>query len=141
MKQKHTAMKRVMVFGTFNIIHPGHLNLFRQARNYGSILYVVLALDDTVQKHKKYVPQTAEERQKNLLRIPFVDHVIIGDPHDKLTAVKKVQPDVICLGYDQGLFVDLLTDYISKQNLQTKIIRLKPYYPEQYKGSKFRDIV
>ena len=46
-------MKKVMVFGTFDGLHEGHLDFFRQAREYGDYLIVAVARDVNVKKIKK----------------------------------------------------------------------------------------
>ena len=125
-----------MIFGTFNILHPGHLNLFRQAKNYGDKLYVVLAKDDTVKDIKYYEPLNEIKRRETLLKIPLIDQVIFGEIDDKLKAVKTIKPDIICLGYDQLHFVEELEAYLLENNINIPIIRLKPYNPKRYKSSK-----
>ena len=45
-------MKKVLVFGTFDLLHKGHKFVFRTAKQFGQ-LYVVVARDTTVKKHKK----------------------------------------------------------------------------------------
>ena len=132
-------MKKVMVFGTFNIIHPGHLNLFRQAREFGDRLFVVLARDKTVQDIKNYNPLDEIKRRENLVKIPLVDTVILGDFDDRMQPIKQVQPDVICLGYDQYFFIDKLEAYLAENNLDIPVMRMKPYNPEKYKSSKLID--
>lgn len=129
-------MKKVMVFGTFNVIHPGHLNLFRQAKEYGDKLIVVLAKNETVQEIKRYSPIDEIRRRQQLLELKMVDEVVYGELDDKLKVVKSIQPDVICLGYDQVHFVQELEAYLSENNLDIPIIRLKPYRAEMYKSSK-----
>jgi FAD synthetase len=128
-------MKKVMLFGTFNVLHPGHINLFRQAKKFGDRLIVVLARDETVFKLKKYHPMSEIERRHKLLQIPHVDEVILGDFTDKFTAIDHISPDVICLGYDQTYFVDELEAYINEKDLDIIIVRLKPYKEHMYKSS------
>lgn len=127
-----------MVFGTFDILHPGHLHLFRQARNYGDVLYVVLARDETVKQYKDYTPEKENERKERLLTIPFVDEVILGDAEDRMKPLRDIKPDVVCLGYDQALFVDLLEHYIDENRLDITVVRLQSYEADRYKSSKFR---
>lgn len=132
-------MKKVMLFGTFNIIHPGHLNLFRQAKKFGDRLIVVLARDETVTRLKNYNPHDEITRKHNLLKIPSVNEVVFGDFVDRFKAIKEIKPDVICLGYDQTFFVEELEAFINENNLDMIIIRLNPYHPDRYKGERFRN--
>ena len=131
-------MKKVMLFGTFNEIHPGHLNLFRQASKFGDKLIVVLARAETVKRLKNYHPLAEAEREEELLKIPYVNKVILGDFVDRFKAIKDEKPDVICLGYDQSFFVDELEAFIEDNALDIIIIRLDPYKPEKYKSKNFR---
>lgn len=125
-------MTKIMVFGTFDILHPGHLYVLKQARKYGDNLAAVVARDATVLKIKKHCPHNPEKiRVKNLKNTKLVDKVILGNLGDKLTVVKKIKPDIIILGYDQNNFVKELSEAFPK----IKIVRLKSYYPKKYKSS------
>jgi len=125
-------MKKIMLFGTFDILHPGHVYVLKQARRLGGHLTTVVARDATVLKIKKHCPRNPEKiRVKNLKDTGLVDKVILGNLGDKLIVVKKVKPDIIVLGYDQNNFVEEL----SKTFPQIKIVRLKSYYPKKYKSS------
>lgn len=132
---------KVIVFGTFDMIHPGHRNFLRQARKYGEYLIVVVARDKTVQKVKKKTADSERKRLKNMKDSRLADKVILGSLIDKYAAIKKYRPDTICLGYDQKYFIGGLKKELERANLKkTKIIRLKPYKPEIYKTSKLRPL-
>ncbi|MBN1778813.1 MAG: adenylyltransferase/cytidyltransferase family protein [Candidatus Buchananbacteria bacterium] len=125
--------KLVMVFGTFSVIHPGHLNLFKQAKKYGGRLAVVVARDKVSQKIKGRKPINTENDRLELVRsLKIVDQAVLGDRIDPMKNIKKFKPDVVCLGYDQVAFVDILKKTFPDQ----KIIRLKPYKEKHYKSSK-----
>ena len=49
-------MKKVLIAGTFDIIHPGHINLIKQAKEFGDFLVVVIARDKNVIKAKGKQP-------------------------------------------------------------------------------------
>jgi len=128
-----------MVFGTFDIVHKGHLYFLEQAKKYGDYLIVVLARDKTVKDLKKRKPFYNEKRRKNNLeRVRFIDKVVLGSLHDKYEVIKKEKPDIICLGYDQKAFTQGLKKELKKRNLKIRIIRLKPYKEKFYKSSKLR---
>ncbi len=130
---------KVIVFGTFGIIHPGHRNFLRQARKHGEYLIVVVARDKTVEKIKKKNVNHERKRLKNIKDSWLVDEAILGSLTDKYAAIKKYRPDTICLGHDQKYFIDGLKKELERANLKkTKIIRLKPYKPEIYKTSKLK---
>ena len=127
----------VMVFGTFDGVHPGHLDFFRQALKRGDALLVVVARDATVRSVKGRRPQRNERsRRAAVAARPMGSKAVLGDPHDQMKAIAKYQPSVVCLGYDQQAFVEQL--YRTFPRL--KIIRLKPYQPERYKSSHFNAV-
>lgn len=130
-------MKKIMVFGTFDIFHKGHENFLKQARRYGNYLIVVVARDKTVTEVKGREPRNKEEeRIKVLCNSNLGDKIVLGNLGDKYAVIKKYQPDVICLGYDQKAFVEKLKRKLKEFELdRTKIIRLRSHYPKKYKSS------
>ncbi|MEK6868305.1 MAG: adenylyltransferase/cytidyltransferase family protein, partial [Nanoarchaeota archaeon] len=96
-------MKKVMVFGTFDLLHEGHLHLFKEAKKYGDILFVVVARDSSVLKMKGILPHHNElERVAAVQKVPFVDHAILGHEDDFYKVIEEHHPAVLCFGYDQN---------------------------------------
>lgn len=127
--------KTVMVFGTFDILHPGHLDLFKQAKKFGDQLLVVVARDQTVKAVKGRPPLHSERsRRAAVARLDLVDRAILGDRTDPMKVIRTYQPAVVCLGYDQQAFVDQL--YHNFPDL--KIVRLKAHQPERFKSSFYK---
>ena len=120
-------MKKVMVFGTFDILHKGHLNFFSQARKYGKLV-VVVAKDKTVLEVKGKKPRNNEK--KRLAKVKKHSRAILGMIKDKYKVIEKEKPDIICLGYDQKSFIKGLKKF------KIKIVKLKPYMAHKYKSSK-----
>lgn len=130
------SQKLVMVFGTFDYLHAGHENLFKQAREYGSEIVAILARDNTVKSIKGQSPDHSEkERLVNLKAMGWADKVVLGNPRDKVKVIKTYRPDVIALGYDQFAFTYNLEKLLIDLKLNAQIVRLKPYRPEMYKSS------
>lgn len=127
------------MFGTFDLLHKGHENLFKQARKFGDNLTVILARDITVKKIKSNSPVFSEwERLENLQKTGWVNKVILGDKKDYFKLIKKINPDIICLGYDQNNFIEQLENKIKEWGMNTKIVRLQPHKENQYKSSILR---
>ena len=124
-----------MAFGTFDLLHPGHINFLRQAKKYGGLI-VVIARDKTVRQVKGKLPRhTEKQRLTAVLGLNLADRAVLGSLKDKYAAIRKYRPGIIALGYDQLYFTEQLTAELKKLKLKAKIIRLKPYKPEKYKTS------
>ncbi|MFH1181189.1 MAG: adenylyltransferase/cytidyltransferase family protein [bacterium] len=130
-------MKKVMAFGTFDGLHLGHLDFFKQVRKYGDYLIAVVARDKTVKKVKNHFPlRNEKERLKIVRNQKLVNRAILGNLKNPYAIIKKIKPDAICLGYDQKVFTRDLPKELKKINLPTKIYRLKSYQPKKYHSSK-----
>lgn len=95
--------KRVVVFGIFDGVHEGHRDFFRQARQYGDELIVVVGRDEICRKLKNKTPKHCQEERRQLVsQEPFVNQTLLGDPQlSSYRVVSNLKPDVICFGYDQ----------------------------------------
>ena len=113
-------MKRVITYGTFDLLHYGHINLLRRAKQYGDYLIVALSTDEfnSVEKNKKTY-FTFEERKKLLEAIRYVDLVIPEENWEqKITDVKEYHVDTFVIGDDwEGKF-DFLKPYCEVVYLQ-----------------------
>ena len=133
-------MKKVMCFGTFDLVHLGHFDYFKQAKQFGEFLIVVVARDKTVLKTKGKLPENSEElRLVKIENVGIVDKAILGNINDVYKVIKNEQPDVIAIGYDQTHFIDKLTQKLDEFGLDAEIIRMKAYKPEEYKSSKLKE--
>ncbi len=131
--------KIVMCFGTFDGLHPGHEDYFRQAKEYGDELVVIVARDITVMDVKGNLPANGEGHRLNVVsEHPLVDDARLGHPGDKYRVIEDVNPDFICLGYDQEAFTENLDAELARRGLSAAIVRLEPFFPDQYKSSLLR---
>jgi FAD synthetase len=129
---------RVMVFGTFDGVHKGHLDFFRQAKRLvkNSELVVSVATDSNVKKIKGRRPKASQRaRVLRLKKIGAADKVVLGAAKDYLSHIKKFRPAIIALGYDQRAYTKNLRGRLAKLGLKTKIVRLKAHKPHIYKSS------
>lgn len=137
-------MIKVLIAGTFDLLHPGHLNLFKQAKKLGDFLIAVVATDKNVLKLKNapaYYGQ--EQRRQNLEKINLIDQALIGSENDPYQVIFKEKPDVILLGYDQRFFVDGLMEKIKSGgiNWPLKIEHARPFKEDIFKSSKIRNVL
>lgn len=125
-----------MVFGTFDMFHDGHRSFLRQAGEHGDRLLAVVARDSTVKRVKGYPSErTEEQRLKDVKSSGLVDDAVLGKEGDKYSIIEDVNPDVICLGYDQDAFTKSLGKELKKRNISCEVVRLKPYKPHIFKTS------
>ncbi len=132
-------MSTVLCLGTFDLLHPGHEDYFRQAHALGDRVAVVVARDATVLAVKGQLPAMNEqERLEKVAAHPLVDEARLGYPGDKYRVVEEIKPDLILLGYDQQAFTDGLGDEMIKRGLQVEIQRAVPFEPHRWKSSLLR---
>ncbi len=132
-------MKKVMVFGVFDLLHPGHESFLRQAKKLGSFLIVSVARDVNVKKVKGKKPIFDEKKRLiHVKQLKLAKKVMLGDLKDPMSHIAKEKPDVIALGYDQSEYVKDLPKQLQKHGLKTKVIRLKPFRPDVFKSSIMR---
>lgn len=126
----------VVCAGTFDHIHPGHIDFLKQAKALGDKLTVIVARDENVKKIKKRMPDCDEtERKTGIEKTGIPDNVILGYAgQDILSILRDLKPDIVALGYDQRVS----ENSIKKHLPSSVVVRLKPFHPEKYKSSYFR---
>jgi FAD synthetase len=134
-------MVKVMVFGSFDEIHPGHIYFLKNAKKYGTELIVILGRDKTITELKGKPKYSEKERKNHLLSTKIADKILLGNLKNKYKVIEKINPDIICLGYDQIHFLDNLKNQLKKMKIDPKIIRLNPYKEHIFKSSKLKKIL
>lgn len=141
-------MAKVLIAGTFDIIHPGHINLLKQAKKFGNFIVAVIARDQNVIKTKAHAPYFNEKRRfENLKNLCLAEKVVLGDLVDPYRIIQEEKPDIVAFGYDQMTFVDGLNQ-LKTQNLVSgaewlkfNTVRLKPFKEDFCKGKNIRKAV
>ena len=129
--------RKIMVFGTFDGLHPGHLNFFKQARALSSepFLIVSIARDRNVKRIKGKYPFLSEKKRADLVRgAKIVNKVVLAGTKSHLPHIVKEKPDIIALGYDQTFYIKNLKKDLKNKGVSVKIVRLKPYKEKIYKN-------
>ena len=106
-------MKRVITYGTFDLLHYGHINLLRRARQMGDYLIVALSTDEFNWREKRKQCYFSYEKRKQLLEaIRYVDLVIPEENWEqKRNDVKEYHVDTFVMGDDWKGKFDFLKDY------------------------------
>ena len=106
-------MKKVITYGTFDLLHYGHINLLRRAKELGDYLIVALSTDEFNWNQKQKICYfTYEQRRQLLEAIRYVDLVIPEENWEqKVSDVKEFRVDTFVMGNDwEGKF-DFLKDH------------------------------
>ena len=105
-------MKRVLTYGTFDLLHRGHVRLLERAAALGDELIVGLSTDEFNRIKGKHAYMSYADREYILKAIRYVDRVIPERSWDqKVTDVQRYHIDTFVMGDDwQGKF-DFLKDY------------------------------
>jgi glycerol-3-phosphate cytidylyltransferase len=137
-------MKRVITYGTYDLLHYGHINLLKRAKEYGDYLIVALSTDEfnSIEKNKKTY-FSYEQRKQLLESIRYVDLVIPEDNwHQKRTDMHEYHIDTFVMGDDwEGKFdflkeegVDVVylarTPEISSSQIKRDLNKSKDAVPE-----------
>ncbi len=103
-------MKKIITYGTYDLLHYGHINLLRRAKALGDYLIVALSTDEFNWNEKKKKCYFSYEKRKSLLEaIRYVDLVIPEESWEqKRSDIKEFKVDTFVIGDDwKGKFDDL----------------------------------
>jgi glycerol-3-phosphate cytidylyltransferase len=105
-------MKKILTYGTFDLLHYGHINLLKRAKEMGDYLIVGLSTDDFNREKGKDCYFSYDERKKLLESIRYVDLVIPEyNWEQKINDVKEYKIDTFVIGSDWESKFDFLNDY------------------------------
>ncbi len=116
---------KVLVAGTFEILHPGHVELFKTAWERGRV-YVIVSRDANAEKFKKRPIIVPEEQRKRIVEsVRYVYKAVLGHREDLLKPVEEIKPDIILLGPDQKVGEEWLNRELEKRGIKARVERLK----------------
>ncbi len=122
--------KRVLVAGTFDIIHAGHIYLIREAAKLGDV-YVVVATDRNRELFSGERPIISQEQRLEVIKnIKNVKEARLGrNDNDTLKTVEEINPHIILLGPDQKYSIDILKEGLKQKGINhIEVRRLENYY-------------
>ena len=92
-------MRKIITYGTFDMLHYGHINLLRRAKSLGDYLIVALSTDEFNRTKGKECYFSYEQRRLLLEAIRYVDLVIPETSWDqKISDVQEFRVDTFCMG-------------------------------------------
>lgn len=105
-------MKKVITYGTFDLLHWGHINILRRAKEMGDYLVVAISTDEFNRLKHKEAYHNYENRKMILEAIRYVDEVIPeNDWEQKIQDVQNHSIDLFVMGDDWAGEFDFLKDY------------------------------
>jgi FAD synthetase len=116
--------KTVMVAGTFEILHPGHLAYLKEAWRLGYVVAVVSS-DENAERNKRrkiVIPQP--QRSEVLSSLYYVHKVVPGKPGNIFDIFEEVKPDVILLGPDQNVPEDVVKTEARRRGVNAEVLRM-----------------
>ncbi len=139
--------KIVLAFGSFDIVHPGHLSYLEAAKRLGDRLVVIVARDSSIRRFKRREPAFSERERVRLIgALKPVDLAVLGNrvrgKEDMFVVLKKYNPAVVALGYDQKVGVADIERRLTRFGIEAKVVRigLKPEERSR-KSSRLRRFV
>ena len=128
-------MRRVITYGTYDLLHYGHINLLRRAKAYGDYLIVALSSDEFNQEKKHKTTYFTYEQRKQLVEsIRYVDLVIPEDSWEqKRKDMREYHIDTFVMGDDwRGKF-----DFLKEEGVEVVYL---PRTPEISSSQMKRDL-
>ena len=118
---------RVLVFGTFDGLHAGHLFFLKHAKREGDLLFVSVARDSHVRELKNKSPKNNEQqRLKTIQQREEVKNAELSDERlGSFDIINRIAPDTIILGYDQKDLESSLKKWLidNKREIPIKFIK------------------
>ena len=117
-------MKRVITYGSFDLLHYGHINLLKRAKELGDYLIVCLSTDEFNEREKHKKAYFSYEKRKMLLEaVRYVDLVIPEESWEqKITDIHEYHVDVFAMGDDwKGKF-----DFLEKEGVEVVYLPRTP---------------
>lgn len=133
---------RVLAFGSFDVLHPGHIAYLSRAASLGSELVVVVARDSSIRMFKGRKPLLGQRDRLFMVKaLGMVDRAVLGNrlsSKDGMYAiVKRLKPDVIAIGYDQA-DARGLEKGLRARGIKARVVVIRGYKAGKYKSSRIK---
>ena len=132
--------KTVLASGAFDLLHYGHVRFLEESKKAGgdgARLVVVVARDLTIKRRKGRPPVIPEDQRRALVEaLKPVDRAVLGsEVFDVRRIIKRIKPDVVTVGHDQGSLEGELTNLIAREGMKTKVVKIGKFGLEELASS------
>lgn len=132
--------KIVFAAGSFDIIHPGHIEFLKWASSLGDKLYVVVSRDENYRRFKGFEPVFSESERVHIVNsIRYTYRALLGSVENFVKPLEEIKPSIIALGYDQSLDSSF-SELIRARGVSAEIVRMCCRVGE-YSSSNIKDKV
>jgi FAD synthetase len=134
---------KVLIFGVFDLFHPGHDHFIGESAKLGDELVVVVARDTSVVKRKgRHAEHDEIKRMAAVSGFKYVTQVELSDEVEgKYEVVNRIKPDVIALGHDQHALRDDLQRAMQEGIIpEIRLVEISAHEPHKFKTSKIRNL-
>ncbi len=137
---KKRKRRIVLASGVFDLLHLGHVKFLEEAKKAGgpnAKLIVVVARDGMVEKSKIGKAVMSENQRRALVEsLKVVDRAILGFRKFNVgMVIDRLKPDVIALGYDQEAMERAVRQYVERNKLHVKIVRIGKFEQDELDSS------
>ena len=127
LSQKYKNKQIVLCHGVFDLLHIGHINHFKEAKDLGDILVVSITGDNYVRKGPNRPVFNIKQRMQAIASLEIVDYVYLNNNPTSIEVIKFLKPKIYCKGPDYKKNEDDITGNINKEFKELK----------KYKGKFF----
>jgi len=129
----------VLVFGVFDILHPGHIYFLDQVIQLGGDLHICLASDEYVKNYKNRQTIYSFKERSEMINKIYPNIVIHKGDIDigKWTIFNNLIPDIVATGYDQEKLEIALKE--RRQLNKTKFVKIIGFNTDMYSTTKIQD--
>ena len=125
---KTKSKKIVLCHGVFDLLHLGHINHFKEAKNKGDILIVSVTPDRYVRKGPNRPAFNEQDRMNALSAIDIIDFITLNKNPTAVSIIKELKPNIYCKGKEYKLFKNDLSGEIKNEVNALKKIKGKIFY-------------
>lgn len=124
-------LKRILIAGTFDILHPGHVFLISEAAKLGEVI-VVIARDENVLRTKGRPVIVPEDQRLFMIQaLKGVSKAVLGNSGpDFVKIVEDLEPDILLLGPNQKISLEEIQKRLEQLGLKTKVKRLEKFFDD-----------
>ncbi len=129
-KLREKKKKVIQCHGVFDLLHPGHILHFKEAKKQGDCLVVSITQDKYVNKGPGRPVFTESLRLQSIASLTCVDYVVLNDSSDAISCIKKIKPDVYVKGKEYKKHAEDVTGKIEKEAEAVEEVQGNIYYTD-----------